>query len=124
VIFVVSSVGDQQDATLVHQELSADETIPQSAVWIDLSQPTNTEDRKVEDYVGTRVPTRSDLDYTEPLEIFYAENGVRYMRASVLSEPEETPDITGVTFVMTPKVLVTVHYQPAQSFELFRQRIC
>jgi magnesium transporter len=124
VIFVVSSVGDQQDATLAHQQLAADETIPPNAIWLDLSQPTIAEDRKVEDYVGTRVPTRSDLDFTEPLEIFYAENGVRYMHASVLSEPEDTPDITGVTFVMTPGVLVTVHYEPAQSFELFRQRIC
>jgi magnesium transporter len=59
------------------------------------------------------VPTKSDPDYPEPLETFYAENGVRYMHATVLSEPEDTPDITGVTFVMTPAVLVTVRYDPA-----------
>ena len=110
---VVSSVGDQQGATLGHKQLAVDETIPPDAIWIDLSQPTIEEDRKVENFVGTPVPTRSDLVYTEPLETFYAENGVRYMHASVLSEPEDTPDITGVTFVMTAGVLITVHYDPA-----------
>jgi magnesium transporter len=124
VIVVVSSVGDQHGATLAHKLLAVDETIPPDAIWIDLSQPTIEEDRKVENFVGTPVPTRSDLDYTEPLETFYAENGVRYMHASVPSEPEDTPDITGVTFVMTAGVLITVHYDPADSFDLFRQRLC
>jgi hypothetical protein len=48
----------------------------------------------------------------------------RYMHASVLSEPDETPDITGVTFVMTPAVLVTVYYHQAGSFEIFGHKLC
>jgi magnesium transporter len=122
-IFIVHAVGDKS-ASIGPKQLAEDETIPQSAIWIDLIRPTNDEDRKVQDFVGAPVPTRSDPDYTEPLETFYAENGVEYMHASVLSEPEDTPDITGVTFVMTPTVLVTVHYDPAKSFELFRHKLC
>ena len=70
------------------------------------------------------MPTTSDPDYTEPPEAHYAENGVRYLHASVISEPEDTPDITGVTFVIAPTTLVTVRYHPVESFDLFSQKIC
>src|SRR5271167_1785281 len=96
--------GEQHGATIACKQVEVGETIPQGAIWIDLFNPTITEDRKVEDFVGGPVPTKSDPDYTEPLEAHYAENGARYMHASVLSEPDETPDITGVTFVVTPAV--------------------
>jgi magnesium transporter len=122
-IFIVHVVGEKS-ASIGPKQLAEDETIPQNAIWIDLIRPTNDEDRKVQDFVGASVPSRSDQDYTEPLETFYAENGVQYMHASVLSEPEDTPDITDVTFVMTPTVLVTVHYDPANSFELFGHKLC
>ena len=123
-IVVVHSVGEQHGAGIASTKLAAGEAIPPDAIWIDLVQPTIDEDRKVQDFVGAPVPTKSDPDYTEPLETLYAENGVRYMHASVLSEPEDTPDITGVTFVMTPAVLVTVRYDPAKSFDLFGQKLC
>ena len=48
------------------------------------------------------VPTKADPDYTEPPEAHYPENGVRYLQASIVSEPEETPDVTDVTFVIAP----------------------
>ena len=118
------AVGEQHRATIARKQLEEDETIPPGAIWIDLMDPTVEEDRKVEDFIGGPVPTKSDPDYTEPLEAHYAGNGAHYMHASVLSEPEETPDITGVTFVMTPAVLVTVHYHPAGSFDVFGQKLC
>jgi hypothetical protein len=62
-------------------------------------------------------------DYTEPPEARYSESGVRYLHAMVVSEPD-TPDITGVTFVLAPTSLVTVRYDPAQSFDLFAQKLC
>jgi magnesium transporter len=58
------------------------------------------------------------------LEAHYAGNGAHYMHATVLSEPDETPDITDVTFVMTPSVLVTVHYHPTGSIDSFGQKLC
>jgi magnesium transporter len=116
--------GKQQGAAIACKRLEVDETIPQGAIWIDLINPTVEEDRKVEDFVGGPVPTKSDPDYTEPLEAHNAENGARYMHASVLSEPEDTPDITGVTFVVTPAVLVTVRYHPAGSFDIFGEKLC
>ena len=66
-------------------------------------EPTADEDRKVERYLGCKVPSRSDPDFAEPAESYYAENGVRYLHASVVSEAEGTPDVADVTFILTPE---------------------
>jgi magnesium transporter len=34
------------------------------------------------------------------------------------------PDITGVTFIIAPKTLVTVRYHPVESFNVFAQKLC
>ena len=98
--------------------------IPPCAIWIDLIEPTVEEDRKVQEFVGVPVPTKADPDYTEPPEAHYSENGVRYLHALFISEPEETPDVTGVTFVIAPTALVTVRYHPVETFDLFSQKLC
>jgi magnesium transporter len=98
--------------------------IPPSSVWIDLIEPTVEEDRKVQEFAGAPVPTKADPDYSEPPEAHYSENGVRYLHALLISEPEETPDVTGVTFVITPTALVTVRYHQVETFDLFSQKLC
>ncbi len=111
-------------ASVVCRQLEPNEPIPQGAIWIDLIEPTMEEDQRVQEFVGVPVPTKADPDYTEPPEAHYAENGVRYLHALFISEPEDTPDITGVTFVMAPTTLVTVRYDPVESFDLFSQKLC
>jgi magnesium transporter len=111
-------------ATVVCKQLEPAEPIPPGSIWIDMLAPTIEEDQKVQAFVGAPVPTKADPDYTEPPEAHYAENGVRYLHASVISEPEDTPDITGVTFVITPTTLVTVRYDPVESFDVFSQKLC
>ena len=49
---------------------------------------------------------------------------MRYLHALFISEPEDTPDITGVTFVIAPTALVTVRYHPVETFDLFSQKLC
>jgi magnesium transporter len=70
------------------------------------------------------VPSRSDPDFVEPSESYYAENGVRYLHASVVSEAPNTPDVAEVTFILTPKTFVTLRYDPGDAFELFGQKLC
>jgi magnesium transporter len=109
---------------VAREVLQAVDPIPPGAVWIDMVEPTAAEDKKVELRLGCKVPSRADPDFTEPPESYYAENGVRYLQASFVSEPEDTPDVTGVTFVLTPTALVTVRYDPGDAFELFGQKLC
>ena len=49
---------------------------------------------------------------------------MRYLHALFISEPEDTPDVTGVTFVIAPTLLVTVRYHPVETFDLFSQKFC
>src|SRR6516165_10753568 len=102
----------------------SDLQIPPGAVWIDLIEPTVEEDRKVQAFVGVPVPTKANPDYAEPPEAHYSENGVHYLHALFISEPEDTPDVTGVTFVLAPTALVTVRYHPVETFDLFSQKLC
>ncbi len=111
-------------ATVQRKALEPSEPIPPGAIWIDLIEPTTEEDRKVQEFVGAPVPTKADPDYTEPPEAHYSENGVRYLHALFISEPEDTPDVTGVTFVIAPTTLVTVRYDPVETFDLFSQKLC
>ena len=99
------------------------EPIPPGVVWIDMVEPTPEEDQKVERFLGCRVPSRADPDFVQPSESYYAENGVRYLHASVVSEAENTPDVTDVTFILAPKTFVTLRYAPSDAFELFGQKL-
>ena len=87
-------------------------------------EPTIDEDQQVQAYLGCKIPTRADPDFAEPPEAHYAEDGVRYLQASVVSEAEASPDITDVTFVICDATLVTVRYDESESFEIFGRKLC
>ncbi len=55
--------------------LEVAEPVPPGAVWLDMVEPTASEDHKVELCLGCKVPSRADPDFTEPPESYYAENG-------------------------------------------------
>jgi magnesium transporter len=117
------AAGTAASVRLERKLLDPAEPIPPGAVWIDMIEPTFDEDRRVEGYLGCKVPSRSDPDFTEPAESYYAENGVRYLTAGVVSEADNSPDVADVTFVLGPKTLVTVRYDPGEAFELFGQKL-
>jgi magnesium transporter len=119
-----ANAAGQGPALVSSKTLESDELVPPSAIWIDMIKPTMEEDKKVQAFVGVLVPTKADPDYTEPPEAHYSEDGVRYLHALFISEPEDTPDVTGVTFVMAPTTLVTVRYDPVETFDLFSQKLC
>src|SRR5271165_7482100 len=111
-------------ALVTCKTLGPAEPVPPGSIWIDMVAPTTEEDQKVQEFVGVPVPTKADPDYTEPPVAHYSENGVRYLHALFISEPDDTPDVTGVTFVLAPTALVTVRYYPVESFDLFSQKLC
>jgi magnesium transporter len=117
------AAGTAASVGLERKILDPAEPIPPGAIWIDMVEPTVDEDQKVERYLGAKVPSRSDPDFAQPSESYYAENGVRYLHACVVSEAENTPDVADVTFILGPKALVTVRYDPGEAFELFGQRL-
>ena len=87
-------------------------------------EPTAEEDQKVQHYLGCKIPTRADPDFAEPPEAHYAEDGVRYLQAKVVSESVDTPDTTDVTFVICEATLVTIRYDESAAFEVFGRKLC
>src|SRR2546423_7267892 len=85
--------------------------IPENAVWFDLLQPTQPEDKLVESKLGVAVPTREEMQEIEVSSRLYIENGARYMTATLMCQADTaTPKTTAVTFILSRHQLVTVRY--------------
>ena len=122
-MLLVYKIGKLEDGHLEVHAQTAAEPLPADAVWIDLLEPTRDEDRKVEEHVGIAVPTHADMKDIEPSEILYAEHGARYMTARIISAMEtDRPTLAAVSFILSPKALVTVRYDEPRSFSLFASR--
>src|SRR5256885_6509598 len=50
--------------TTLFRSVASGDQVPDSAIWFDLNQPTQTEDKLVESVVGISVPTREDRKST------------------------------------------------------------
>src|ERR1700761_8514582 len=98
--------------------------LPDSAVWIDLFNPTTEEDRAVERLAGIAVPTREDMQEIEISSRLYIESGARYMTATLMCSSEtENPRTTAVTFILSGHRLVTVRYDAPKPFMLVENKL-
>jgi magnesium transporter len=75
--------------------------ITDNCVWLDLLQPTQEEDRLVEELIGVEIPTRAEMREIEPSNRFYQEKGAYFMTASIVYNVEApVPSTTPVTFIL------------------------
>src|SRR6266702_8555773 len=103
------------------EELSA---LPDSAVWIDLVNPTAAEDKAVERLAGVAVPTREDMQEIEISSRLYIENAARYMTATLMCAADtQNPRTTAVTFILSGHRLVTVRYDEPKPFMLVENKL-
>ncbi len=103
--------------------LQPGEAIPPETLWLDLLEPTRQEDEVVERFLGISIPTREEMSDLEPSEIIYSENDARYLTARVLCQSDtDQPRLVPVSFILTPRALVTVRYDEPRSFAMFTQR--
>ena len=117
-VFVPSDVSLKKAATA---DLTA---LPESAVWVDLVNPTGDEDRAVERLAGIAVPTREDMQEIEISSRLYIENGARYMTATLMCQSDsDMPRTTAVTFILTGHRLVTVRYDAPKPFALVENKL-
>ncbi|MTW17214.1 magnesium transporter [Rhodoplanes serenus] len=117
---VKSPTGTSLEARVV----GPDEEIPESAVWIDLMSPVPPEDKMVERAIGVAVPTREEMQEIEPTSRLYAENGARYMTATLMCRSEsDNPTTTAVTFILAGRRLITVRYDEPRPFSIVANRL-
>jgi magnesium transporter len=98
--------------------------VPESAVWVDLVNPTAAEDKAVERLAGIAVPTREDMQEIEISSRLYIENGARYMTATLMCHSDsDMPRTTAVTFILAGHRLVTVRYDTPKPFALVEHKL-
>ena len=91
--------------------------VPAEVIWIDLHDPTRDEEYAVEALLGLEIPTRQEMAEIEESSRLYEERGALVMTAVVISGAAEgRPARAPVTFVLTPKHLVSVRYADLSSF--------
>ena len=97
-------------------EVPSGGSIPMTAVWIDLFNPTHEEQLAAEHMMGAEIPTREEIASIETSERLYDEPGAIVM-TGLLPMAARTPDpkLSSVTFVLSAKRLVTVRYGEPQS---------
>lgn len=105
-------------STLIDPDTDA--ALPADTVWIDLFNPTHAEEQFVERLTGHTIPTREEMAEIEPSSRLYEEGGVLYLTATVLTGlTSNDPIAAPISFVLTPKQLVTVRYSEPKPFLTF-----
>ena len=86
-------------------------SIPDTATWVDLEEPTEEEEKLVERCIRMDVPTEDEMAEIEPSSRLYEKGGALYMTVSVLYGVEDgQPKTTPISFVLADNRLVTIRY--------------
>jgi magnesium transporter len=104
------------------RDLAQCPVLTNEAVWIDLFEPTEEEEKKVEAALGIDVPTREHMQEIESSSRLRRENGVLFMTSQVLSQSDTRASAsTAITFILdTKQRLVTVRYAEPAPFRTVR----
>lgn len=110
--------------TIAPEELKPGQPIPPDAIWIDIFTPTSEEELDVEKQLSIQIPSREEVWKNEALNRMYQDEEVSYMTASIITKGEIShPQTSAVTFILTPRYLLTMRYITPTSFHMFSQRI-
>src|SRR5262245_18802330 len=82
-------------------ERNRDAPLPEEAVWLDLLEPTDDEERLVEVRLGLDIPTREEMREIESSSRLYEEAGALYLTATVVTKLDTNlPENAQVTFIL------------------------
>ena len=96
---------------------------PDDVLWIDLLEPDREAEARVEKFLGINIPTREEMREIEESSRLYQEGEVLYMTVRVLFGVDTgRPRTRAITFVLTPRCLVTVRYIDPHAFKNFTDR--
>ena len=70
-------------------ELGAGERVPDSAMWVDVFEPSPEERQRLEAALGVQLPTREEMQEIEPSSRLYSEGDVHYLTSTILARSEE-----------------------------------
>lgn len=111
--------------TLAHGRLEKGDAsaLSDAALWIDLLEPTEDEERAVERLLGIDLPTREEMQEIEASSRLYRQQEAIFMTAPVLTASDTpNPLNTPIAFVLTRGCTVTVRHATPQPFATFANR--
>ncbi|MGH8854030.1 MAG: magnesium/cobalt transporter CorA [Telluria sp.] len=93
-------------------------------VWVDLTDPTDEERILVKTTYGVTLPGEDEVQDIEASARYYeAENGDLHLRTDFLLEEEDGPSrVVTVAFILSGKILFSVHSDDLPVFRLVRLR--
>jgi magnesium transporter len=101
-------------------ERSPDAPLPEEAVWLDLLEPTQEEERLVEARLGLNIPTREEMKEIETSSRLYEEAGALYLTATIVTKLDtHLPENAQITFILKDSRLVTNRYVDPLPFTRF-----
>ncbi|MBW7930496.1 MAG: magnesium/cobalt transporter CorA [Gammaproteobacteria bacterium] len=106
----------QQDAELCGPDQ------PSRPVWVDLSAPTVEEKAWVKERFGLELPDNNDDDLEESARFYEEDNGELHIRAGFLVDDDDVAYHVRVAFIVTNKVLFSIHDKDLPVFRLLRLR--
>ena len=97
--------------------------LPDNVLWIDLLEPDRDAEGRVEQFLGINIPTREEMREIEESSRLYREGETLYITVRVLFGVDTgRPRTRAITFVLTPRCLVTVRYIDPHAFKSFADR--
>jgi len=97
---------------------------PDNLVYLDLLNPSRSEELEVESWLEYGLPTREEMQEIEESSRLYQEKGALYMTAWIpvgLDTPD--PDTTAISFVLAPDCLTTVRYADPMAFRVLVDQV-
>ena len=111
-------------SSLERHTVPPDGEVPQNAIWFDLINPAQGEDKLIERRLHIAIPTREEMQEIEVSSRLYVEQHARYMTATLMCNSDTVqPRTTPVTFILSGHKLVTVRYDDPRPFVIVEHRL-
>ncbi len=100
------------------------QALPASTFWIDLLNPSRSDELTIERLLGIEVPTREEMQEIEVSSRLYVEARALIMTMPVMTKSAtDDPETTPITFILTGNTLVTLRYGDPTPFSVFIQKM-
>lgn len=108
---------------VVEQPLPAGAALPDGTVWLDLLRPDEIERAHAGRLTGCELPTREEMREIEASSQAYVEGDAIYLTTTVIARADTpSPEQGELTFVLTPRHMITLRYTEPRSVATFAAR--
>ena len=95
----------------------------EDTVWIDLVDPTGTEKRAVEVFLGTEIQSRAQAEEIESSSRYFETDDAIFANTNFLTPGAEEYSMQAVSFTIVDKTLTTLREVPLRSFTELQRRL-